>query len=177
MAIVYLISPSELKTRTVISDNVDEKLLQQAILTCQDMQVLPIVGTALMNELYTQVSANSLTAANITLLEYIQKGMRPWIQGELVRPLARRFENAGMMENFTDHSRGASERSIIADEAHYRERAEFYANKTVLFLQQNKDTYPLYELPGDNIDTVRPQGEEFYYGLTFGDLKDVREKF
>ena len=69
MATVLFISEETLKQETIISENVDPKLLVPTIKESQNIYLLPILGTSLYNQLVTQVSSNTVSAANVTLLD------------------------------------------------------------------------------------------------------------
>ena len=69
MATVLFISEETLKQETIISENVDPKLLVPTIKEAQNIYLLPILGTSLYNQLVTQVSSNTVSAANVTLLD------------------------------------------------------------------------------------------------------------
>ena len=69
MANVLFISEATLKAETVISENVDPKILIPTIKEAQNIYILPLLGTNLYNDLVTNVSANTLSSAYITLSE------------------------------------------------------------------------------------------------------------
>ena len=46
-----LISVAELKTNTIISGNIDDKYLLPAIMTCQEVHLEDLIGTALYHRL------------------------------------------------------------------------------------------------------------------------------
>jgi hypothetical protein len=61
MSNVLFISETYLKDSSYIDENVDIKLLRNSILETQDMRILPILGTALYEELKTQIQDGTKT--------------------------------------------------------------------------------------------------------------------
>lgn len=169
MATVLLISPEEFKDKTSVNGNVDEKLLQQSILACQDIFVQNIIGTGIYRELKTQVQAGTLTALNETLLnECLQPAMRYWIMAECVRPLAMRFMNVGLQSKRTEVSNPLSSKELTETENHYRNRAEWYATRTVDYLCEHSNQYPLYLNAGNGVDIIQPQVNQYTTSLFLG---------
>ena len=76
MAIALFISEQFIKDNSVIDENVDMHYITTTIDKCQKKYFRQILGTALYNELTTQINAGSLTALNTTLLDdYIQDAL------------------------------------------------------------------------------------------------------
>jgi len=175
MAVVLLISPEEFKERTPLNSNVDEKLLQQSILACQDIFVQNIIGTGLYNELKTQIQAATLTALNTTLLNtYLQPAMRYWIMAEIVRPLAFRYMNVGIQNKRTEDSNPISAKEMTETENHYMNRAEWYATRAVDYLCENGASYPLYLNPGSGQDIINPKGDQYTTTLFLGGVRKTK---
>lgn len=177
---VFIISIAQLKDITPIDGNVDETLFSQSVLYCQEIYLKDIVGTGLYNELVAQVTLEpvtpgSITALNLTLInDYLQPAMRFYIMAEMVRPLAIRFANVGMMQNNTTHSQPITGVDLTKTEDHYRNRAETLATRASDYLCANATSYPLYENPGDSGDTIHPKHEQFTSSMYFGNEKNCR---
>ena len=172
----FLIDIQELKDLTPIEQNVDEVLFNQTVLYCQDVYVQDICGTALYNQLLTQVATSTLTALNTTLINtYLQPAMRFYIMAEIVRPLSIRFTNVGMMQNNTSHSQPISDKLLTETEDHYRNRAELLATRASGYLCANDTSYPLYQNPGTAGDTINPKHEQYSSPLGFGN--DTAKRF
>ena len=154
----FLISIDELKEITPISGNVDETLFTQTVLFVQDIYVQDIVGTALYNDLLSEVRASSMTPINTTLVNnYLQPAMRFYIMAEMVRPLAIRFENVGIMQNNTESSQPVTGADLTTTEDYYRRKAEIMAQRAADYLCANSALFPLYENPGTDGDTIHPK--------------------
>lgn len=166
---VFLISINDLKDITPIDGNVDETLFTQAVLYVQEMFVQDICGTALYQELLDQVENSTLTALNTTLINsYLQPAMRYYIMAEMVRGLAIKFTNVGIMQNNTAHSQPVTGADLTTTEDHYRNRAESMGTRASKYLCANEASYPLYRNAGTSSDTIHPKSEQFKSAMYFG---------
>jgi hypothetical protein len=92
MANVLFISETFLKDNTLLHENIDFKYLRPVVLMCQDIHIQHKIGTTLYNELKTQITNSTLTAANLTLLEdYIQPSLLHWVQAEAPTAISYKF--------------------------------------------------------------------------------------
>lgn len=172
----FLIDIAELKNLTPIEQNVDDMLFTQTVLYCQDIYVQDICGTALYNQLLNQVDANTVTVLNKTLIDnYLQPAIRFYIMAEIIRPLAIRFTNVGVMQNNTAHSSSVNSSDLKETEFHYRNRAEVLGTRASNYLCANESSYPLYTNAGTAGDTIFPKKEQYTSALNFGN--DKRKRF
>lgn len=175
MAVVLLISPEEFKDKTPVHGNVDEKLLQQSILACQDIFVQGIIGTGLYNELKTQVQAGTLTVLNTTLINtYLQPAMRYWIMAEIIRPMSFRYMNVGVQQKRTEVSNPISLSEVSQLENHYMTRAEWYATRVTDYLCANSTSYPLYDNAGSTSDTIFPNSNNYTTSIYLGGTRKTK---
>ena len=65
---VMLLSEATLKAESVLQDNVDMKVVTPTIYDVQTFYILPILGTALYNEIVEQVRTSSVSSALVTVL-------------------------------------------------------------------------------------------------------------
>jgi hypothetical protein len=108
MATVLFISEATLKAETIISENVDPKLLIPTIKEAQNIYILPLLGTALYNDLVYNVSANSLSSEYVTLLnEYIAPCLIKYSVYECILPLSYKFQNKNIGTKSSDFSQQA----------------------------------------------------------------------
>ncbi len=63
------ISPENIYERTQIHSNIDSKMIVPEIKVCQDMYILPLLGSGLYERLQVGIESNNLTADEITLLK------------------------------------------------------------------------------------------------------------
>ncbi len=171
MAKVYFIGEQKLKDNSVINGNVDNKILDPVILECQDLYILPIIGSGIFNELKAQLTPPvTLTALNTTLLnDYIQPCLIKYIEYEAAMYLNVKYTNANLGKKSTDESQPLS-----IDETHnvmswIKDKAEYYAEKITKYLKTNYISYPLYLNAGSSIDTVHPAQSNYTCGIYLGD--------
>jgi hypothetical protein len=100
MANVLFISETFLKDNTLLHENIDFKYLRPVVLMCQDIHIQHKLGTTLYDELKTQITNSTLTAANLTLLEnYIQPSLLYWVQAEAPTAISYKFLNKGLHQH------------------------------------------------------------------------------
>ena len=134
-----------LKEQTSISKNVDVNSLLPYLQSGEMQHVLPIIGTALDTELKTQLENNTLSGDNYTLYyEYILpvSSYAAWHDASTFMHV--KTTNKGLVNQFSDSS------STIDFETfrHYRksikDKLVFFELRLHEFLEDNKETYPLY---------------------------------
>lgn len=159
-----LISESLLKDRSIINGNVDSKLIGPMIDEVQEYYILPILGSALYNELGSQVP--TLTALNKTLVdEYVIPCMVKYIQYEACVYLGYKMTNANVSQKNTDESTPINLSDTFAIRADFKNKAEFYAEKITKYLRANTTDYPLYLLSGNGIDDFTPLETNYTCGM------------
>ena len=157
MANVLFISETFLKDNTLLHENIDFKYLRPVVLMCQDIHIQHKIGTTLYDELKTQITASSLTAANLTLLEdYIQPSLLYWVQAEAPTAISYKFLNKGLHQQSSENSSNASLDEINFIQHKYRDKAEWYTERLVNFLLENSTNYPAYANPNSGLDTIQP---------------------
>jgi hypothetical protein len=163
---VLLISETKLKENSFINENVDDKLIRATIIQVQDMQIHPILGTGLYNEIKSQITSNNVSAANVTLLQdYIQPVIIWWVQADGTIPLTYKIMNKSIVKRNSENSNPAELDELFAIADNFKNKAEFYTKRLVKFLQANTDTYPLYLNPGNDVDTLHPYRQAYQTGM------------
>jgi hypothetical protein len=166
------ISVKTIKERTGLHANVDEKLILPEILTAQDMYILPALGTGLYNRLQDGIDDNDLTAAETDLLDsYITNCLVYYVMSELPMGLSYQFYNKGVVRKSSENTDMPSAQDMIDVANRYKARAEFYKQRLVKFLRQSSTTtvFPLYNNPGNGVDTIRPDIEAYTTTIWLGD--------
>jgi len=169
MANVLFISETFLKDNTLLHENIDFKYLRPVVLMCQDIHIQHKIGTTLYNELKTQITNSTLTAANLTLLEdYIQPSLLYWVQAEAPTAISYKFLNKGVHQQSSENSSNASLDEINFISKRYRDKAEWYTERLVTFLLENESSYPAYANPDDGLDTIQPDTRTYTTGMFLG---------
>jgi hypothetical protein len=169
---ILLISVDVLKDRTNIHGNIDEKLLYADIKVAQDMYIFPLLGTALYNKIQAYISANDWTggADYKTLLDsYLIDCLVWYTLSESPETMSYQITNKGVVRKQGDNTQLPSMSEIISLADTYKKRAEFYANRARLYLQQNAPLkFPEYLNPGSGIDDKRPIHTTYTSGMWLG---------
>lgn len=169
MAKIQFISETKVKDNSFINGNVDDKVLVPVILDCQIDYILPIIGSGIYNELVSQITNNTLTSDNTTLLQdYIHPCLIKYIEYEAPMFLNFKFTNANMGKKNTDESVPLSLEEMEKLTNKLRIKAEMRAERVTKFLKANFTLYPLYINPGSTVDTVHPQRNNYTCGLYLG---------
>lgn len=171
MAVALFITEQFIKDNTLIDGNVDEKYITITIAEAQKLHILPILGTALYNELNTQIIAGTTTSANQTLLEdYIADALKYWVIYEGVDLFNYKVTNKAIMTKTSDNSQPIQQADVIRLMDRNRNKAEFFSERLTRFLLANETTYPLYINAGSTIDTIYPNYGNYTTGWNLDDM-------
>ena len=142
------ISSSRLKTDSALGGSVDDDLIMPYILLAQDMNILPVLGTELDNDLKAHIQAGTLgdNLNNKTLVEtYIQPALVQFSFTELIPYLRLRFSNNSVVVmGATEQSSSATYDDLrpVMDTA--TNAAEFYRQRLIDYLTNNSALFPKY---------------------------------
>ena len=165
----YFCSAQFIKNNTPIDENVDEKYLMIAIKEAQEKEIRRYCGTALYNELVTQVAASTLTALNTTLLtDYIRPCLKYWTIYEAAPFLKFKFTNKNVVTKNSDNSSNVDMKEFEKVMKFIEQNARYYGKMLTYYLIQNMTSYPLYSQPGTGIDTIFPDVEPFDSDIYLG---------
>jgi hypothetical protein len=174
MANVLFINEDALRQASLLNENVDMKLITPTIRLAQEKYVLPLLGTGIYNELKTQIAANTLTTLNKTLLDdYVQPCLVWWIMSEIPVNLTYRLSNKAVMKNSSDNGQPAEMSELLALMDRAKDNAQWYSERVTLYLVQNAANYPLFDNPGNGIDTILPNRKNFSKGMYLGEPRET----
>jgi len=163
---VYFISSTFLKEHTPINENVDDKILKNAIQEAQEIYIRDVIGSGIYNELQTQAFNNTLSTANKTLLDsYIAPCLKYYTLTESMLPMTFKMLNKTLGTRTSDNTQPVTIDEMTMVERRYRDKAEYYAQRLREFLQANSTIYPLFFNPGSTIDTIRPHNTQIFGGI------------
>jgi hypothetical protein len=160
---ILMISVDMLKERTSLHDNVDEKLIYPEIKAAQDIYLVPLLGTALFNKIINDIDNGNLSGKYKELVDdYLIDTLCNYVLSELPDGINYQYSNKGVQTKTTDSSNTPSMSEMYSIVAKYKNRAEHYEKRAMMYLKQNADLhFPEYCNPGNNIDDVRPDGISF----------------
>ena len=166
---VIFIGEKYIKDTSYIDENVDIKLLRNAILESQDMRIRTIIGTGLYDELGTQITANTKTALNTTLLNtYIAPALKYWVLHDASLMLTFKIMNKSIVKRNSENTETIQTPDLDRLMDWFKTRAEFYSDRVTRYLIENETSYPLYMDAGSGVDTVHPKKNNYTQGLHLG---------
>ena len=165
MATALFIKEQFIKDNTNIDGNVDDKYLTNTIADAQKIHILPILGTALYNEVSAQIIAGTTTSLNQTLLnDYIQDALKYWVLYEGMDVFHYKVTNKGIETKSSDNSQPIQQVDVIRLKDSVKDRAEFFSQRVTKYLLAQQLVYPLYNAPGSSIDTIIPNKNNYETG-------------
>lgn len=174
MANVIFISEQYIKDTSYIDENVDVKLLRNCILETQEIRIRGIVGTALYDELKTQITAGTRTALNITLLtDYIAPALKYWVLHDAALILTFKIMNKSIVKRTAENTETVQATDLDRLMDFFKNRAEYYSERITKYLLENELSYPLYSDAGDGVDTEHPRYNNYTQGLFLGDSYEL----
>jgi hypothetical protein len=142
---INLISVEDIRNVTSISNNITDDLLQPYIFLSEDFFVYPILGDALATELKNQITANTLTTLNNTLLTQFIIPLAAWGAWYNYIPFNTvKSTTAGEVEQAGDGSTNADLQKIAFKRASIKDFINHCSKKLKDYLEDNKTSYPLY---------------------------------
>lgn len=169
MATAAFLSAEYIKENTPIDGNVDEKYLKVAIKEAQEIRIRDYLGTGLYDDLVTNIIAGTVSSDYSTLLKtYIAPCLSYWTMYEAAPFLSFKFTNKNIVKKNSDNSSAADMTEIEKVMKYVENKAQYYAQRLVLFLVQNQTTYTKYNVPGVSIDTIFPNKQAYDSDIFLG---------
>jgi len=129
------ISPENIYERTQIHSNIDSKMIVPEIKVCQDMYILPLLGSGLYERLQVGIEDNNLTADEITLLKsYVRDCLIYYVVAELTDTLTHQYWNKGVLKKTNEGSENVSMSELIYLKKKFKSRAEYNVQRLVKYL-------------------------------------------
>jgi len=170
--VILFITEAHIKEVSIIDENIDAKLIMNAIREAQDINIHPILGTGLYNELKTQVNAGTVTALNVTLLDdYIKWALIYWTLYQGVDIFTYKIRNKGIYKQSSENSTSLDLEETRRLMDAFRNKAEWYSERITKYLLENQTSYPLYINPGNTVDTIHPKRNNYTTDWYLGGYK------
>jgi hypothetical protein len=144
MTTVQLISEAKIREFTDMNNNVDSKLISNAIREAQDIELQRLLGTLLYNKILSDVQSNTLTGAYKSLVD-------DWIQNFLLYAtyyitleyIYMRPRNNGLLTpQGGENSESVDRQMFNVKRQSVQNKREFYAEKLTDYLIENQNSYP-----------------------------------
>ena len=152
-----LISVKELKSNgTLFSNNVDDGYLNSTIITCQEVYLEQVTGTALYHKLqelvYNQITGETdgiYAPGNEAYKELLEEMVKPYLKAratvDVMYPIAYKIRNAGVMRNSDTNLQPADMNDIKYLEKQYLTYVAEYEQRLSKYLCDNKELFPELE--------------------------------
>lgn len=171
MARVIFLSEATLKQESVLQDNVDMKVVTPTIFDVQNMYILPIMGTALYNDISAKIAANTLSADEKSLMDlYVIPTMIWYVRYELPMNINYKYFNTSVATQSAPNLTPLTDAEMFTLMDRTKNKAEWYGERLTKYLLSNPALYPLYlNQPNANIDTIFAKRTNYTSGLVLGD--------
>ena len=148
-----LISPTELKSESLINSNCDDKPLSNIVTTTQEIYLVKITGTALMRKLqelvYNEVKGlpNSITQeGNEHYLDLLENYVKPYLRYHALKSFivenSFKFRNAGVVRVSDTNMNYTSVEDIKFLQSHFTTYIAEYEDRLSKYLCSNKSNFP-----------------------------------
>ena len=148
-----LISPTELKSESLINSNCDDKPLSNIVTTTQEIYLVKITGTALMRKLqelvYNEVKGlpNNITQeGNEHYLDLLENYVKPYLRYHAVKSFlvenSFKFRNAGVVRVSDTNMNYTSVEDIKFLQSHFTTYIAEYEDRLSKYLCSNKSNFP-----------------------------------
>ena len=143
----------KLKDFTPIVASVDVTLLENWIPVSETMHIVPVLGDALDTALKTELEAlGTLTGNNATLLTYILNASAWYCFFESSSFIRTKFNNKSATQQYSENSQVAPLEDFKAIRQEIWDKAQFFRNRLIDYLEDNKSLFPLYRSCDEDCD-------------------------
>ena len=145
----FLVSEELLKLHSPISRNVDVEKIVPFLTISQPYYIEPILGTALMEELQSQVESGEITEENKALLLKIAPALSNWTTYLALRSLAYSITEKSITKEHSENSEALTEKELGEYILSTKNLAEMSTKLLIKYLCRCADLYPLWK-PDDD---------------------------
>ncbi|RZK14994.1 MAG: hypothetical protein EOO43_15600, partial [Flavobacterium sp.] len=144
---VLFVSVGEIKSKSIIGGNTDEKIIAGALMEVQELELLPLIGDKLYNDLEEAVrtsivsSGTTLTAdQSVILNDYIKQYL---IYGTLVYsvvPLQYKLNDKGLNKSTDSNLISVDSREQDIFKNYYKEKFEGYKRRLIEYFKTDTNS-------------------------------------
>lgn len=150
---VYLLSTADLKSYSPLNSNVDDALLNNAIMEAQEVELQQILGSCLYGRIIELVKTGDITDYEdykYLLDEYCRKVIVYAATQRAAVYIRYKMMNKGVQSQNSDNSNPAELNELQFLMNHIKNDMEFFSKRLQDYLTENKETYPEYNPCGCN---------------------------
>lgn len=148
---VYFLSSERLKS-DFANENISDEYIKSAVMIAQQ-ELVELLGDTLYNKLEDMVTDGSIEDSPYQ--ELLDSFVVPMLEfrsmAELCVITSFKVGNIGMYQNYDQNASSNELSTVKYIEKHWTDKAEFYRNRLVKFLEKNTSTYPEYKCSCENL--------------------------
>jgi len=99
-----------------------------------------------------------------------------YVASEMVMSLGYKLTNKNVLRKTSENSETSSLNDLFSLMEYYKNKAEWYAQRTTDYLIEYITDYPLYNNAGSGVDIIQPNGTSFQSSIYLGDSAIVDYK-
>lgn len=142
---VTLISIDDIKEVTSISKNIDPSQIEPYISIAEELYVYCSIGQALSTELKNQVTGNTLTTLNHSLIYFYIRPLVAWgAWYEASTFLNIKMVQKGLVKQSSSDSENISLEEFDLYKKSLKDKIKFFQDRLTKYLDDNTVVYPLY---------------------------------
>jgi hypothetical protein len=145
-----LINDEYLKEYSLFPVNYDLRDIRNFIPLAEELHVAPIIGQALFDELIEQIEEDNISEENSTLLLEIYKVEGIAVLYESLPFVRSHVSQVGITLGKSENSDSISKEDLKVLQQHLLSQLNTLKDGLIKFLNENKEDYPLYEVPKPN---------------------------
>ena len=146
---LFIISEELLKLHSPISRNLDVERVIPFLTIAQPYYIEPILGTALLEELQSQVESGEITEENKALLLKIAPALANRTTYTALRSLAYSITEKGITKEHSENSESINEKELGEYILSSKNLAEMSTELLIKYLCRCSDLYPLWRPSSD----------------------------
>lgn len=152
-----------------VNANVEQKILTQSIKRAEDIYLMPLIGSPLYQTIIGMISGGTMAAgAYKDLLDlYIAPTLVEYSVLEYIPFTSFKMRNKGVQRQTGENSETVAPTDLSYLTQSVRDTAQFYAQRTIKFLQANLQSYPEYYTYTTTIDGTQPAKSDYFSGIQF----------
>ena len=153
----YFVTETYLKNKTDISGNADVKYILPHIQTNSDMWVQPLLGTYFYEYLLVAFNDETLSSDEEELVDKIKPVIAWRALGDATFALSFKVTNKGVQIQSGEFSQPATMKDIDLAMKRYVQNAEFYAQRLINYLKENKALFPEFTSTLNKDSDIKPK--------------------
>ena len=167
MATIYFVTEKYIKDKTPITNNVSAKEIIPFIEVSAQTWMQSILGTYFFNDLLTKYNAQTLNALETVLVTKMQPAIAWRATADCVIELTYQLKNKGIQKQNGDNSESVELDETQFVSTHYANKAEFFEEFVRLYLNKNKDSFPVFTSDDNKDSELKAQDDSNFQDVLF----------